>query len=160
MRWHRHKCENCHKIQFQMYIIACRAHFCHLLGLDQVGHSPRGTNGSTGTLDWGPMWSDSHSTCYPNTSLTPLHPLMPPNGPQHHTPRSPQCSLMPLRLLLAPEYLQSLSAPNTLQTPYTPDTPDAPKQSLHPYTPQEFPMPPIPLLALEYLESLPALIHP
>ena len=22
-----------------MYIIACRAHFCHLLGLGQVGHS-------------------------------------------------------------------------------------------------------------------------
>ena len=37
-----------------MYIIACRAHFCHLLGLGQVGHSARETSGSDGTLDRGP----------------------------------------------------------------------------------------------------------
>ena len=37
-----------------MYIIACRAHFCHLLGLGQVGHSPRKTSGNDGTLNRGP----------------------------------------------------------------------------------------------------------
>ena len=29
---------------------------CHFPGLGQVGHSPRGTSGSAGILDWGPMW--------------------------------------------------------------------------------------------------------
>ena len=43
--------------------MGCRAHLCHLPGLDQVGHSPRGTSGSAGTLDWGPMWSDSLFSC-------------------------------------------------------------------------------------------------
>ena len=28
-----------------MYITGCRAHLCHLPGLGQVGHSPRGTSG-------------------------------------------------------------------------------------------------------------------
>ena len=37
-----------------MYIKACRAHFCHLHGLGQVGHSPRETSGSDGTLERGP----------------------------------------------------------------------------------------------------------
>ena len=39
-----------------MFIKGCRAHLCHLPGLDQVGHPPRGTSGSAGTLNWGPMW--------------------------------------------------------------------------------------------------------
>ena len=127
MRWHRYKCENCHKTLFQMYIIACRA-ICHLLGLGQVGHSPRGTSGSAGTLDWGPMWSGSQSTFHPQyTSDTP-------------TPtRSPQYPLMPIPLL-TPEYLESLLAPNTSLTP-----PMFPKWPLHPLEP---PMPPIPFWLL------------
>ena len=47
-----------------MYITGCRAHLCHLPGLGQVGHFPRGASGSAGTLDWGPMWSGSQSTCH------------------------------------------------------------------------------------------------
>ena len=71
-----------------MYIIACKALFCHLLGLGQVGHIPRetserdgtlnrgpclalvrrslpkGTSGSAGILDWGPMWLGSQSTSH------------------------------------------------------------------------------------------------
>ena len=39
-----------------MFIKGCIAHLCHLPGLDQVGHSPRGTSGSAGTLNWDPMW--------------------------------------------------------------------------------------------------------
>ena len=125
-----------------MYIISCRAHFCHLLGLGQVGHSPRETSGSDGTLDWGPMWSGSQSTC-PNT---PLHPLTAP-----YTPRRPPMPSYVTYILLAPEYLHSLPAPihhlmppNGPNTPYTPEEPQCPL------------MPPIPLLACEYLHSLPA----
>ena len=40
-----------------------RAPLCHLPGLGKVGHSPRGTSGSTGTLDWGPIWLGSLSSC-------------------------------------------------------------------------------------------------
>ena len=40
-----------------MFIKGCIAHLCHLPGLDQVGHSPRGTSRSASTLHWGPMWS-------------------------------------------------------------------------------------------------------
>ena len=78
-----------------MYIIACRAYFCHLLGLGQVGHSPRGTSGSAGTLDCGPMWSGSQSICHPkytpNTPDAPGTPKMPPDNPRSH-----QCPLIPL----------------------------------------------------------------
>ena len=69
-----------------MYIIACRAHFYHLLGLGQVGHSPRGTSGSAGTLDWGPIRSGSQSTCHPNTPLTPSIPPDALNGPNTQHP--------------------------------------------------------------------------
>ena len=92
-----------------MYIIACRAHFCHLPGLGEVGHSPRemsgvmgpktgalawpgevghsprGTSGSAGTLDWSPMWLGSHSICHSQCPLTPLTP-----------PASPLTPLQPL----------------------------------------------------------------
>ena len=96
-----------------MYIIACRAHFCHLLGLGQVGHSPRETSGSAWTLDWGPMWLGSQSTCH--SQYIPTH----PNSPQN--PRRPQCPLMLPIPLLALEYLHSLPACNT--PPISPDTP-------------------------------------
>ena len=69
-----------------MYIIACRAHFCHLLGLGPVDHSPRRTSGSAGTLDWDPMWLGSQSTCHPSTPLTPPDA---PQWPQHPTPKEP-----------------------------------------------------------------------
>ena len=39
-----------------MFIKSCIAYLCHLLGFDQVGHSPWGTSGHTGSLNWGPMW--------------------------------------------------------------------------------------------------------
>ena len=89
-----------------MYIIACRAHFCHFLGLGQVGDSPKGTSGSAGTLDWDPMWLGFLSTCHPNTPLTPPDaPITATNTPT--PPRSPQCPLTPP----GPEYLESLPAP-------------------------------------------------
>ena len=44
---------------------------CHLPGLGQVGHSPRETGGSARTLDWGPMWSGSLSSCHHLTSPKP-----------------------------------------------------------------------------------------
>ena len=49
----------------KMYITGCRAHFYYLPGLGQVGHTQKETSGSAGTLDWGPMWSGSKSTCHP-----------------------------------------------------------------------------------------------
>ena len=116
-----------------MYTIACRAHFHHLLGLGQVGHSPRGTSGSDGTLDWGPMWFGSQSTCHPQCipdnptppdTPTPLTPLMPPNGP--NTPMSPKMCPYAIYIPSGPEYLQSLPAPNTLLTP--PNGPNIPKE--------------------------------
>ena len=61
-----------------------------LPGLGMVGHSPRGTSGSTGTLDWGPVLLGSQSTCQPNT---PLHPLTAPYTPRR--PHFPLCYLYP-----------------------------------------------------------------
>ena len=43
--------------QCQMFIKSCIAHLCHLPGFNQVGHSPWGSSGSAGLLNWGPMWS-------------------------------------------------------------------------------------------------------
>ena len=117
IQWCRYKCANCHKILCQMYIIACRAHFCYLPGLGQVGHSPRGTSGSAGTLDWSPMWSGSQFTCHPqcpdtlytpagpNDPLNPYTPYQPPADLQHPTPLAgpsapthPASPLTPLHL--------------------------------------------------------------
>ena len=167
-----------------MYIIACRAHFYHLLGLGQVGHPPRQISGSAGTLDWGPMWSGSQSTCHPQ--YTPSCPWFSQNGPLH-----PLGAPMPPISLLAPEYLESLPAPQihpdtpkmaptclgapwcpyTSSGPWVPrvppspqytcDTPTPPKWPLHPLKPKCPLMPPLPLLDPEYLQS-PAIppIHP
>ena len=133
-----------------MYTTGCRAHFCHLPGLGQVGHSPRGTSGSAGTLHWNPIWLDSIPAATPNppTPLTvPNAPMMPQTLPvgvlgsnvvglSVHLPL--QCSL---HLLL------------TLNTPYTPcqppDAPYSPAGTQCPLTP------PNPLLAPESLHSLP-----
>ena len=79
-----------------MYIIACRAHFCHLLGLGQVGHSPRETSGSDGTLNRGPClalvryvtpqgepvgvlgpWTGAQCGQAPSPLATPIHPYTP-----------------------------------------------------------------------------------
>ena len=54
-----------------MYIIACRANFCHLLGLGQVGHSPRGTSGSAGT------WTGAQCGWAPSQLATPYTPDTP-----------------------------------------------------------------------------------
>ena len=80
-----------------------------LPSLAEVSHSPRGTSGSAGTLDWGPMWLHFQSTCNPNAPLTPLHSLTPPTA--CYTLGDPQCPLMLPIPLLAPEYLHSLPAP-------------------------------------------------
>ena len=142
-----------------MYIIVCRAHFCHLLGLGQVCHSPRGTSGSAGTLDWGPMWLGSQSTCHPQCiphtlhPLTPIHPWLPwcpPNGP--NTPMSPQCPFCHLYPFWP------LSTYTPCQPQYTPDTPWC--SLMAPTSPKSPQMPPIPLLAPKYLHSLKAPIHP
>ena len=112
-----------------------------LPGLGEVGHSPRATSGSAGTLNWGPMWLGSQSTCHPNA---PLHPLMAPNSP---TPQGdPQCPIMLPILLLVPEYLYSLPAPQ--YTPDTPLTPTAPTPPTTPKRPQCLLMPPISLLVV------------
>ena len=145
-----------------MYIIACRAHFCHLPGLGQVGHSPRGTSGSTGTLDWGPMWSGSQFTCHPNapTSLLapndpwwpsePLHPYQPLTPPTSHAspwhwPQAPYTTATPMPPNpYTPWYPCALYTPCKLLTSPTPlPSPDAPiplhpcpfNDSWHPYSP-------------------------
>ena len=84
-----------------------------LPGLGEVGHSQRGSSGSAGTLDWGPMWSGSQSTCH--LQCIPYT----PNGPL----TLPMLPLMPPIPLLAPEYLHSLPAPNAPWHPYTPYAP-------------------------------------
>ena len=149
-----------------MYIIACRTHFCHLSGLGQVlpkgnqwewwgpgqgplpglgevGHSPRGTSGSDGTLDWAqcgqapsppttPMPPTPHAN--PKCCLHPCQPQCP------YTPVSPQCPtplLAPMPLihpntLMAPEPLHSLSAPMHPWHPLQPCWPPMPLIPLHP----------------------------
>ena len=147
-----------------MYIIACKAHFCHLLELGQVGHSPRGTSGSAGTLDWGPMWLDSQSTCQPNA---PLHPQWTPNTPtpsdSPNLPDSPTplgtpwCHLYPCWSLSTYTPCQPPNGPLTplhpLTAPNSPDTPwdplGAPLCCLYPcwplgtYTPCQSPNAPL-----------------
>ena len=83
-----------------MYIITCRPHFCHLLGLGQVGHSPRETSGSDGTLNRGPClalvrkvtplgepvgvlgpWTEAQCGQAPSPFATSNAPPTPPNAP-------------------------------------------------------------------------------
>ena len=124
-----------------------RAHFCHLLGLGQVGHSPRETSGSAETLDYGPMWSDSQSTYHPNAPLTlPSHPKQSPDIP--YMPRNPQCPLChlytfwplstytPWQAPIHPWHsLHPLEAPRLPDTPYTPMNPQCPLCHLYPSDP-------------------------
>ena len=118
-----------------MYIRAYRAHFCHLLGLGQVGHSLRETSGSAGSLDWGPMWLGSQSTCHP------LMPLLPPDTP--YTPDSPNIPYTPTSgstgtLDWGPMWsgFQSICHLPILATPPdTPTPPDSPNASHGPNIP-------------------------
>ena len=123
-----------------------------LPGLGEVGHSPRGTSGSAGTLDWGPMWLGSQSTCHLQCTPTPQCPLTPLFSPDATytplawvptLPANPQC---------------------TPDTPYTPDVPQSPNGPMplqHPYTLRSPLMPHIPLLAwVPKLQSSNAPWHP
>ena len=96
-----------------------------LPGLGEVGYSPRGTSGSDGTLDWGPMWSGSQSTCHPNapnipyTPWQPLHPLPAPKPPDAPT-------FLPVGVLWPWNGVQCGWAPSQPTTPMHPDTPYTP----------------------------------
>ena len=80
-----------------MYIIACRAHFCHLLGLGQVGHPPGEPVGVLGPWTGAQCgWAPSPlATQYTPTPPIPIKwpPDIPLGAPNAPTP------------LLAPEYL-------------------------------------------------------
>ena len=136
-----------------MYIIACRAHFYHLLGLGQVVHSPRGMSGSAGTLHWGQYgWAPS-LLATPNTPQAHLHPLG-----VHNTPSCPYIPSDPweLKSLLAPIHPWHPQCPQTAPTPprrsSAPDAPYTPSGSwvprvtagppIHPWHPLHALMPP------------------
>ena len=110
-----------------MYIIACRAHFCHLPGLGRMDHSPRETSGSDGTLDWGPMWLGSQSTCHPHCPPEILY-----------TPCWPSDALHPLPAPYAPDGLHPTNCwppeSYTPATPMPPTPPTPPAGPCHPYT--------------------------
>ena len=164
-----------HIVQY-IYILACRAHFCHLLGLGQVGHSPMGTSGSTGTLDWGPMWSGSQSTCHPQCPYIPTVPLMPLHPWQPLTPPQPQCphtSAGPLAPTLPASPNALLTPPNPLLDPWHPLPAPVPPHLCSPLSPYTHHQPqstsdtpgsplmhPTPLLVPQALHSLWAPIHP
>ena len=116
-----------------MYIRTCRAHFCHLphCRSGQVGHSPRETSGSAETLNWGPMWLGSQSTCEPPTPTLPAG-LNAPNVP--YTPAGPNVPWHPLPPAVPSEPL----TPNPLLalSPYTPNVSYTPAGPQHPL-PQE-----------------------
>ena len=139
-----------------------------LPGLDEVGHCPGGTSGSAGTLDWGPMWLGSQSTCHPNGPLTPptcpWHPLQAsytPTGswPLHSLP-APMYPWHPLHPCLIPptpptscqwEYWDCGLGPNMvgfkvhLLPPMPPTPPTASLMPLHPLPVPDIPCQPHPL---------------
>ena len=144
-----------------MYIIACRAHFCHLLGLGEVGHSqgkPMGVMGPwTGALAW-PWWGRSlprgtsgsaGAQCgqAPSPLATPMHPWHPytPDSPMPQNgsptplwaPNSPFCHLYPFWPLSTYTPSQPLIHPLHPQTPLmAPTPPRSPNAPLcHHYTP-------------------------
>ena len=109
-----------------------------LPGLGEVSHSWKGTIGSAGTLEWGPMWSGSQSICHPqctpDTPFTSWCPLTVLNGPT--PPRSPN----------APYATYTLFGPRVITLTASPQyMPDIPYTSLHPLTPLTAPMPLHPL---------------
>ena len=140
-----------------MYIIVCRAHFCHLPGLGQEGHSPSGTSGSAGTLDWGPMWLGSqftyHHQCPPDAPTPllasnapwwpsePLHPWYPcwpqhplhpchPNAPETLHPMIPWASYTPCK----PPAIPTPLPPPMSWHPYSLCWPQCPLSPLMPHT--------------------------
>ena len=112
-----------------------------LPGLGEVGHSPRGTRGSAGTLDWGPMWFGSQSTYHPQYTLTP------PNS-HLHTRRPP----MPPYATYTPSGLWVPILPASPQ--YTPDTPTPPDGPNNPYTLWRPPMPTLSYLYPFWLSTI------
>ena len=116
---HGYKCANCWlNVVPNVYNGMWLAHFCHLPGLGQVGHCPRETSRSAGTLDWGPMWpwSQYHGVTNPNIdgticinppvwpqNIVPFlyTPAMPPMCDQV-LPDTPVLALMPLTPLVPP----------------------------------------------------------
>ena len=111
-----------------MYIIGCRAHFCHLPGLDLVGHSPEGT-----------QWECWDPGLGPNVVRLPVH-------------LPPLCPLPPLSSTNAPwcpTPLLALNAPDTPNPcwPWAPTPLPAP-MPLTPLPASQFPLtPPTSLLA-------------
>ena len=104
-----------------------------LPGLGRVGHFPRGTSGSAGTLDWGPMWLGSQSTWHPLHSLMPLtalqcprHPLGAPNAT--YTPSGPWLPTLPT----SPQYTSDTHTQHPLMAHW------------HPLNPRSLPIPPYP----------------
>ena len=92
-----------------------------LPGLGEVGHFPRGTSESAGTLDLGPMWFGSQSTCHPNTPTLPdtlnSHLYHLGTSQWHYATYTPSGSWVPT-LTTSPKY--------------TPDTPNSSQHPLHP----------------------------
>ena len=135
-----------------MYIIACRAHCYHLLGLGRVGHPPGEPVGVLGPWTGAQCGQTPSPLANPIHSWHPLNPLMPLTPKQPSTPLGAlQCPLMPPIPLLAPEYLESLPAPqntsDTLDPWCPPDTPKMAPTPIHPLGALHCPlMPPIPLL--------------
>ena len=105
-----------------------------LPGLGDVGHSPRGTSGSAGTLDWGLKCLDSQSTCHP--SMPPDTPTSPACPQCLLTPYWPQHSLMPLQPCQPPD-----SSRHSLH-PCHPNAPEHPTPPLSLLTPLHFPLAP------------------
>ena len=153
-----------------MYIIACRAHFCHLPGLGQVGHSQRETSRSNDTHNRGPClalvrqvtpqeepvevlgpWTEAQCGQVPSPPAIPNAPLIPPYIlPCPLTPLEAQCPLCHLYPFCCMSNYTSCQLPNTppdaldtlLMAPRSPQCPLYPFWPLSTYTPCK---PPIPL---------------
>ena len=115
---------------------------------------PKGNQWEAGTLDWGPMWSGSQSTCHlqctpythqwPQCLLTPQHPLFSytPAGLNTYTP----CQ-HPMHPWTPPDGPNS--SDGSLMPPDTPCTPRSSWCHLYPcwllstYTPSQLPNAPL-----------------
>ena len=136
-----------------MYIIACRAHFCHLLGLGTPTGSPGGVPPGEPVGVLGP-WTGAQCGWAPSPCAMPIHPWHPyhPKMAPWHPLGFPNAPTP----LVAPEYLESLPAPNTPLTP--PDAPDTPKWP--PTTPRSPQCPLYPFWPLSTLSPCQPPIHP
>ena len=124
-----------------MYIKGCRAHFCHLPGLGQVGHTQGEPVGMLSPWTGAQCGWGSQATYHSQCPLTPIpallmHPYIPC--------QSSDVLLMPPTILLVPNVL----TPSTPCWPLEPPTPlPAPQCSLTTPTPFWPPEPLHPLLA-------------